>query len=74
MRDYDNMPILDWNAAKAPQLAKAQILHREPVILQMPDTFDIVELPRPLQHTTPLALGSLGDVATYERFLAEAGS
>jgi len=41
MRDYSNMPVLDWQAAKAPQKAKAQILHQEPVILQMPDDFRI---------------------------------
>ncbi|MGD2161340.1 MAG: hypothetical protein PVG94_09185 [Gammaproteobacteria bacterium] len=40
MHDYDNMPILDWRDDKAPQKAKAQILHQEPVILQMPDDFD----------------------------------
>lgn len=40
MRDYDNMPVLDWSEAKAPQKAKAQILHQEPIILQMPDDFD----------------------------------
>jgi len=41
MRDYSNIPVLDWQAAKAPQKAKAQILHQEPVILQMPDDFRI---------------------------------
>lgn len=40
MRDYSNIPILDWNNDKAPLKAKAQITHEEPVILQMPDTFD----------------------------------
>ncbi len=40
MHDYDNMPVLDWRNDKAPQKAKAQILHQEPVILQMPDDFD----------------------------------
>lgn len=40
MRDYGNMPVLDWSEAKAPQKAKAQILHQEPVILQMPDDFN----------------------------------
>jgi len=40
MRDYDNMPVLDWRDDKAPQKAKAQILHQEPVILQMQDDFD----------------------------------
>ena len=40
MRDYSNMPVLNWSQDKAPQKAKAQILHEEPVILQMPDSFD----------------------------------
>jgi hypothetical protein len=40
MRDYDNMPVLDWRDDKAPQKAKAQILRQEPVVLQMPDDFD----------------------------------
>lgn len=40
MRDYSNMPLLDWTDEKTVLRAKAQILHQEPVILQMPDTFD----------------------------------
>ena len=40
MRDYDNMPVLNWRDEKAPQKAKAQILHQEPMILQMPNDFD----------------------------------
>lgn len=40
MRDYGNMPVLDWTADKTPLKAKAQIMHEEPVILQMPITFD----------------------------------
>lgn len=40
MRDYSNIPVMDWNEDKAPKRAKAQILHQEPVILQMPDDFD----------------------------------
>jgi hypothetical protein len=36
MRDYSNMPVLDWNSEHAPEKAKAQILRQEPVILQMP--------------------------------------
>jgi len=40
MRDYDNMPELDWSDAKAAQKAAAQIIHQEPVILQMPGGFD----------------------------------
>lgn len=41
MRDYGNMPILDWTDDHAPLKAKAQIVHEEPVILQMPNTFEI---------------------------------
>ena len=40
MRDYDNMPVLDWKEDKAAQKAKAHILHQEPVVLQMPEDFD----------------------------------
>lgn len=40
MRDYDNMPVLNWSENRAPEKASAQILHQEPVILQMPDDFD----------------------------------
>lgn len=40
MRDYGNMPVLDWAVDNAPLKAKAQIMHEEPVILQMPETFD----------------------------------
>ena len=40
MRDYSNMPVLDWTGENAPVKAKTQIMHEEPVILQMPDTFD----------------------------------
>jgi len=40
MRDYDNMPVLNWNEDKAVLRAKAQIMREEPVILQMPDSFD----------------------------------
>lgn len=40
MRDYGNMPVLDWMDDMAPNKAKAQILHQEPVILQMPGDFN----------------------------------
>ncbi len=40
MRDYSNMPVLNWTGVNTPVRAKAQIMHEEPVILQMPDTFD----------------------------------
>lgn len=40
MRTYDNVPVLNWQEKKAPLKAKAQILHQEPVIIQMPDNFN----------------------------------
>ena len=42
MRDYDNLPVLDWTDQHSALKAKAQILHEEPVILQMPDDFDCI--------------------------------
>ena len=41
MCDYSNMPVLDWSGEYAPIKAKTQIMHEEPVILQMPNTFDV---------------------------------
>ena len=40
MRDYDNLPRIDWSAENAALKAKAQILHQEPVVLNMPASFD----------------------------------
>ena len=40
MRDHGNMPVLDWRVSKAPFKTKAQIVHKEPVILQIPRGFD----------------------------------
>ena len=40
MRDYENIPILDWTENNTVINAKAKILLQEPVILQMPDEFD----------------------------------
>jgi hypothetical protein len=40
-RDYANMPVLEWNPAMDLQKAELQILHQEPVILQMPDSIDL---------------------------------
>ena len=58
MRDYDNMPVLDWRDDKAPQKAKAQILRQEPVVLQMPDDFDASLVPSlmavPIAHLAPV--------------------
>lgn len=42
MRNYSNMPILDWNDEQSAKKAEAQILHQEPVILQMPAEFDAI--------------------------------
>lgn len=38
MRDYSNMPVLDWDGEETCYKAKAQILREEPVILMLPDT------------------------------------
>jgi hypothetical protein len=40
MRDYGNIPVLKWDDTHATRKAQAQILHQEPVILQMPQDFD----------------------------------
>jgi len=41
MRDYSNMPILEWRDDKATiAKIKAQLMHEEPVILTMPAGFD----------------------------------
>lgn len=40
MRDYGNMPVLEWSDSHASAKAKVQILHQEPVILQMPQDFE----------------------------------
>jgi hypothetical protein len=41
MRDYGNMPLLDWTEENATEKAVAQILRQEPVILQMPTGFEM---------------------------------
>ena len=41
MRDYNNMPVLDWSGENVPIKAKTRIMHEEPVILQMPNTSDV---------------------------------
>lgn len=41
MRDYDNMPVLRWEGKGSAAKAKAQILHEEPIVLQMDDSFDM---------------------------------
>lgn len=39
MRDYSNIPTLKWQNAKNKYQAESQILHEEPVILEMPESF-----------------------------------
>lgn len=41
MFDYSNIPVMTWDENAVPLKAKAQILHQEPVILQMPSSFRI---------------------------------
>jgi len=40
MQTYENAPKLMWGDRDTPLRAKAQILHKEPVILTMPKSFD----------------------------------
>ena len=39
MRDYSNMPVLEWDGEIAAKKAMAQVHHAEPVILQMPKDY-----------------------------------
>lgn len=39
MSDYANMPVLIWEGSISAKKASAQILHAEPLILQMPEDF-----------------------------------
>ena len=41
MRDYANMPVLQWEGAVSAKKAIAQIHHAEPLIMQMPENFKI---------------------------------
>jgi len=42
MRDYDNMPKIDWHDDKVTLARiKAQINLQEPVIIRLPDEFDL---------------------------------
>ena len=36
MRDYDNMPVLQWQGEISARKAMAQVRHAEPVVIQMP--------------------------------------
>lgn len=40
MHSYENVPKLMWNDHDTPLKARAQILHKEPVVLTMPKSFD----------------------------------
>ncbi len=39
MRDYSNIPVLNWDGEISAKKAMAQVHHAEPVILQMPENF-----------------------------------
>ncbi len=39
MRDYSNMPVTTWDDNINSKKIEAQILHAEPVIIQMPEDF-----------------------------------
>ena len=41
MRDYSNMPALEWQGEISAKKALAQVHHAEPVILQMPEGFQM---------------------------------
>lgn len=41
MRDYRNIPVLNWQGAMSSKKAIAQVHHEEPVILQMPEDFSL---------------------------------
>ncbi len=41
MRDYDNMPVLQWQDAVSTRKAMAQVHHAEPVIIQLPEDFNL---------------------------------
>lgn len=41
MRDYENMPVLVWQDAVSTRHAMAQVHHAEPVIIQLPEDFNM---------------------------------
>ena len=41
MRDYSNIPVLNWEGSISAKKAMAQVHHAEPVILQMPEDFTL---------------------------------
>ena len=50
MRDYNNMPVLDWSGENVPIKAKTRIMHEEPVTLQMPNTSDVSQMAKNFQE------------------------
>lgn len=41
MRDYSNIPVLKWSDPHSLPKAKNQVLHEEPVIIAMDDSFTV---------------------------------
>ena len=41
MKDYENMPKLIWKDAVSTRKAMAQVHHAEPVIIQLPEDFNL---------------------------------
>lgn len=41
MRNYNNLPVMAWSVENSALRARAQILHGEPLILEMGNDFDI---------------------------------
>lgn len=41
MRDYDNLPIMAWDNGHSAGRVRAQLLHEEPLILQMENAFEV---------------------------------
>lgn len=41
MRNFDNLPVMAWDGENSALRARAQIMHEEPVILEMGSGFDI---------------------------------
>lgn len=41
MRNFDNLPVMAWDRANSDLRARVQIMHEEPLILEMGSNFDI---------------------------------
>ena len=41
MKDYDNIPVQEWNGETGIKHAMAQVQHAEPVILALPEDFNM---------------------------------